>query len=222
MWIKIRIPFLALTCACVFITSTNVLLISQKANEAKITFQFPSSVPLLGWQLTASRPLPNSQLRSTRLITQQSHKYTYTQNELPLEIEMRYLNDGNIPLYLKEVTGISSSAAKTIVIRQHKGVGYYALGTDKNRAFLSSCINPRLKTTFTYEQFNQNSYEYQTNPQSILSWVLGQKNIQDRRCLWVYFSIPLQNSSSESAYSTLEQAWFSWHEWWHPRFPNIE
>lgn len=217
MWTKIRIPFLALTCACVFITLTNVLVISKKPNDAKTSFQFPSSVPLPGWQLTASRPLPRPQVRFTELIAQQS--YQYTQNNLPLDIEMRYVSDGNIPLYLKQVTGISASAAKTIVIRQREKVGYYALGTDTKRAFLSSCINARLSTTFTYEQFNQNSYQYQTNLHNILSWLFGRENIQDRRCLWVYFSIPLQNSS-DFAYSTLERAWFSWHEWWRPRFPK--
>ncbi|RUT00224.1 hypothetical protein DSM106972_076720 [Dulcicalothrix desertica PCC 7102] len=216
MWQKLRTPFLALTFGCILITSANALLISSQGNDVKSTFQFPNRVPLIGWQLTAYRPLPKPQVRFTELITQQS--YQFTQNNLPLEIEMRYVGDGNIPLYLKQITGISPNA---LVIRNREGVGYYALGTHKERAFLSSCINARLNTTFTYEQFNQNSYQYQTNPQNILSWFFGRENIQDRRCLWAHLSIPLQKSSPESAYSTLEKAWFSWHEWWRPRFPKI-
>ncbi len=222
MWKKLRTPFLALTCSCVLITQVNALLISKKGNDTKATFQFPNQVALPGWQLTASRPLPKPQVRFTDLITQQS--YQFTQNNLPLQIEMRYIGDGNIPLYLKQIIGISPTT-NTIMIRKREGVGYYGLGIDQNRAFLSSCINPRVTVqggaTFTYDQFNQNSYQYQTNPQSIVSWVFGKENIQDRRCLWAHLSIPLQNSSKESAYSTLENAWFSWYQWWQPRFPKI-
>ena len=223
MWKKLRTPFLALTCGCVFITSANALLISNKvsnkANDTQTTYKFPNTVVLSEWQFIASHPIPRPQVRFNGLKANKS--YQYNQNNLPLEIEMRYLEDGNIPLYLKQIMGISSYTAETLVIRQREGVGYYALGTHKERAFLSSCINARLNTTFTYEQFNQNSYQYQTNPQNILSWFFGKENIQDRRCLWAHLSIPIQKSSPESAYSTLEKAWSSWHEWWRPRFPKI-
>jgi cyanosortase A-associated protein len=50
--------------------------------------------------------------------------------------------------------------------------------------------------------------------------LLGQEALLDKRCLWVYLSIPLRNSSPEEAYKTLEQAWFSWYQWWQPRFPK--
>jgi cyanosortase A-associated protein len=219
MWKKLRIPFLVLTCGCVLITSVNALLLASKANNKKNTFQFSDQVFLTGWQLTASRPLPKPQVRFTELITQ--HYYQFTQNNLSLEIKMRYTSDGNIPLYLKKTTEISPSATNTIVIRKREGIGYYGLGTDKKRTFLSSCITARKGSTFTYEQFNQNSYQYQTNPQNILSWLLGKENIQDRRCFWVYLSMPLQNSSPEANYLTLEKAWFSWYEWWQSRFPKI-
>jgi cyanosortase A-associated protein len=49
---------------------------------------------------------------------------------------------------------------------------------------------------------------------------LGQEGLKDRRCLWAHLSVPLKNSSPEAAYQVLEKAWFSWYQWWQPRFPK--
>ncbi|WP_336604386.1 cyanoexosortase A system-associated protein [Tolypothrix bouteillei] len=165
--------------------------------------------------MSKSRSFPNSKKSHLELKAQKY--YQYIQNNLPLDIEMSYVTEGNVPVFLKNFTSISSSA----VLRQQEGIGYYGLGVNQNRAYLSACINPYGNSTFTEEQFNQNRFHYEMRPQHILSWLIGQRQLQHKRCLWAHLSIPLNNSSPEAAYEVLENVWFSWYQWWRPRFTQV-
>jgi cyanosortase A-associated protein len=215
---QFRVPLLALTLSGVLFVLGNVVLFPTKDKKTVTSFMFPKEVPLPQWQFTANRPLPKPTKKIYRLIAQQHYQYIKNDktNNLVLDIEMRYLMDGDVVQLLRDFTFISSSA----VVRQREGVGYYGLGVEKQRAYLSACINSQGGSTFTNEQFHQNQYIHAIQPQRLLSWVLGHKRLQDKRCLWAHLSVPLKNSSPEVAYQVLENAWFSWYQWWKPRFPK--
>ena len=215
IWKQFRIPLLALTFSSVLLVLGKVILLPSAEKRTLTSFVFPEAVPLPQWQLKASSPLPEPTEEHPELIAQKH--YQYVQNDLPLNIEMRYLTDGNLRQLMRKYTSISSSA----VVRQHQGVGYYGLLVDRQRAYLSACINPQGGSTFTPQQFNQNRYLYDQRWQRILPWLLSQQSLPDQRCLWAHLSIPVQNSTPEAAYKKLENAWFSWHQWWQPHFPKL-
>lgn len=214
IWKQSRVPLLALTLSSVLFVLGNVVLLSPKDKQTVTPFIFPQEVPLPQWQFTISRPLPQPTKKIYKVIAQKH--YRYINNNLPLDIEMRYLTDGDVVRFLRDFTFISSSA----IVRQREGVGYYGLGVEKQQAYLSACINPQGVSTFTNEQFHQNLYSHAMKPQRLLSWVLSQKQLQDNRCLWTHLSVPLKNSSPQAAYQVLENAWLSWYQWWQPRFPK--
>ncbi|MGI8500632.1 MAG: cyanoexosortase A system-associated protein [Hassallia sp.] len=215
IWKQFRIPLLALTFSSVLLVLGKVILLPSAEKRTLTPFVFPEAVPLPKWQLKASSPLPEPTEEHPELIAQKH--YQYIQNDLPLNIEMRYVTDGNLKQLMRKYTSISSSA----VVRQHQGVGYYGLLVDRQRAYLSACINPQGGSTFIPQQFNQKQYLYHRPWQRLLPWVIGNKPIEDKRCLWAHLSTPIQNSTPEAAYKKLENAWFSWHQWWQPHFPKL-
>lgn len=215
IWKQFRIPLLALTFSSVLLVLGKVILLPSAEKRTLTPFVFPEAVPLPQWQLKASSALPEPTEEHPELIAQKH--YQYVQNDLPLNIEMRYVIDGNLRQHIRKYTSISSSA----VVRQHQKVGYYGLLVDRQRAYLSACINPQGGSTFTPQQFNPNQYLYDPRWERILPWLLSQQSLPDQRCLWAHLSVPLQSSSPEAAYKKLENAWFSWHEWWQPNFPKL-
>jgi cyanosortase A-associated protein len=238
IWKQLRTPLLVLTFASIFLVLGKVIILPTQDKRTVTPFVFPQEVPLPQWQFVSSHPLPsggtekqgsrgeemtsvvshqkeNKKIQPDSELISQKH-YQYTQNNLPLNIEMRYLTQYDVSDLIKKYTSISSKA----VVHHKEGMGYYGLGVDRQQAYLSACINSKGNTTFTGEQFNRNQYISDINPQQLLSWLLGQNGTKDKRCLWTHLSVPLKNSSPEAAYQTLETAWFSWYQWWRSRFPQ--
>lgn len=216
-WKQTRIKFLAL------IFSTGMLVLGKailfpNPNKPKInTFVFPEQVPLGKWQPSVAIPIESLTKENSSLVAQKN--YRYVKNDLPLDIQMRYWKDfynADISAYIKENFAITSPT----VMRQQKGVGYYGVGLDRQKAYLSSCINPRGNSTFTHSQFRNNRYLQDINFDRIMPILQGKEALLDHRCLWVHLSIPLGNSSPEATYQVLEQAWFDWYQWWQNRFPK--
>jgi cyanosortase A-associated protein len=151
-------------------------------------------------------------------------KYQYSIDGLPIEINLRYAvgTEGSIYSYLKGITDIqiSEDQLRQKSIRKDP-VGYYATFTHQNRAYLTACINPRGISTVTQEQFIDNASAQAMDREVIVSWLLGQKDLRDRRCLWTLMSTPLNtNSDLGTTNQKLEKIWFLWYEWWQPRFPK--
>ncbi|MDF5713733.1 MAG: cyanoexosortase A system-associated protein [Rhizonema sp. NSF051] len=216
VWKKFRIPLLAFTFTSIFLTLGNVILLSKKDQSTVTSFNFPEKISLPQWQSSTIYPLRTKPTSNhPELISQKN--YQYIQNNLILDVEISYLTDGDAVKFIRDNTLTLSSP----VIHQQQGIGYYGFGVDQKRqAYLSACINSQGSTTFTDEQFNKNRHLHDTRPQHLLSWFLGEEQLQDRRCLWTHLSIPLKDSSPEAAYQVLEKAWFSWYQWWRPRFPK--
>lgn len=193
------------------------LLFPSADNPTPVSFAFPTTVPLAQWQPVESSPIEvkeDSKLVSGRL-------YRYQQDRLPLSIEMRYVTrtNGEVKKLIAQYLNADTAAAK-LITRQQEGIGFYSIAATPDRAYLSSCINPRGGSTVTADQFRANRNTYDINLSRIVPWLLGQQELRDHRCLWTVLSIPLENTSAEDAYPILETAWVSWYRWWQPRFPQ--
>lgn len=218
-WKQTRISLLALTFVTGLLVTIKVILVPSLDKPKTNAFAFPEAVPLPQWQLSLSEPLKKPDGEHPELVAQKH--YRYIENNLPLDIEMRYLENlynADVNLLVKQYTSIKSSAK---IVRQSSEVGYYGLGIDQQRAYLSACVNPRGGSTFTHAQFRNNRYSKDVRFERLLPLLKGEEPLLDKRCLWVHMSMPVKNSSPETAYKTLENIWFSWYKWWQPRFPKI-
>ncbi|MCF4967943.1 cyanoexosortase A system-associated protein [Nostoc sp. CMAA1605] len=216
-WKENRIKFLALIFGAGILVLGKSILFPNPDEPTANNFIFPQEVPLEEWQPSVVTPAKSLVKDNPDLLAQKY--YRYSKNDLSLDIEMRYLQNfyhADIGVYLQRNLGITSSS----VVRYQKEVGYYGLGVEKQTAYLSTCINPRGGTTFTHPQFRDNRFSQDINLNRLIPILLGQEALLDKRCLWVYLSMPLKNSSPEESYQVLEKAWFAWYKWWQPRFPK--
>lgn len=219
LWKQLRVPLLAATLGGV------LLILGKSVFDPTVgspsSFAFSPAVPLPGWQLLASSPLAAKTVNQPDLLA--GRRYQYIQSGLLLDIEMRYLvsTDGDVKTFVQGYTSPPSSSNNLAqILRQREQAGLYSLFVHQKRAYLSTCINPRGGSTVTHEQFMQNRSTYDMRFSRLLPWLLGQEDLRDLRCLWAHLSIPLNRASPEHAYQVLENAWFSWYQWWSPRFPK--
>jgi len=217
-WKQARIPFLVVIFGSVFfVLGKSILIPSVTKYSTTALFVFPAKVPLVGWQPLASRPLPESNSELLQAIAQKH--YQYVRDGRILDIEMRYFTstDGDVRSFIRSYTSLVPS----LTVRQQEKIGFYGILVDRERAYLSACINPRGGSTVTDRQFKQNRYLYDVQFNRLLPWLLGQASLRDNRCLWAHLSVSLEKNSPETAYQLLENVWFSWYQWWHLRFPKL-
>ena len=209
---QFRILFLALTCGTVFLFLGRIII---APSTAKPNYSFPTVVPLPEWKFLESQPLGEFADQHSKLVA--GRRYQYRQQDLPLEIEMRYLApaDGDVQRYVRESFALPYSPT----IRELEGVGFYSSLVYQQRVYLSACINSRGGTTVTFRQFVRNQNRYHLGWERTLPWLLGQQSFSDPRCLWAQLSMPLKDTARESQ-QVLEQAWETWYQWWQPRFPK--
>ncbi len=225
-WRQLRIPLLAITCVSVVCLVSKAILSPIKTSREFTPFTFPQAVPLPEWQLVQSRPLASQATKQSPdkkdATILGGRSYKYTQNNLPLDIEMRYVVSpvGSVQRLVRQYTAFNIPEA-LFHQRQQAGVGFHSLFVYQRRAYLSACINPYGGSTVNHGQSVQNQISYSMRFDRLLPVLLGQESLQDKRCLWAHLSLPLNNSSPESAYPTLEKAWVSWYQWWRPNFPKF-
>lgn len=224
-WKHLRIPLLAFTCANVLLVVGRSILDPTIGKQTVTPNVFPSAVPLPQWQAVASNPLENKTADPPLVgeLALPGRHYRYIQNGLPLDIKMRYevQTNGDVKQLIRNHADIQFPHNQPmVVVREQERVGFYGLFVHQKRAYLDACINPRGGSTFTTEQFSYNRNHYDVQFARLLPWLLGQQKLRDKRCLWAHLSIPLNQSSQQEAYDVLENAWFSWYQWWLPRFPK--
>lgn len=214
-WKSWRLFLLAATFGGVLLAAGKIFFSPATGLQTVKPYRFPESVPLADWQMVDSVSLPND------AVVLAGQQYRYQKNNLPLQIEMRYLPEtsGGVDGMMKGQGGLKF-LSKQLTIKETQGIGFHGVLFLQNRAYLSSCINPRGGATVTLDQFrfNRNTYDI-TFPRVVL-WLLGQETLQDRRCLWAQLSIPVGNMKPEDASKVLESAWVSWYPWWQANFPK--
>lgn len=220
-WQPIRVSILALTFAGTVLVWTklvNAPKADSSAQQEKNSLQ--ASVSLPGWQLISSEPLTNNTEAKA------GRRYRFQQGATTLNAEQYYMvSDGNVSRYLFVHSPVRTANA-SMKVKFKPEVGHYGLVSHNGNAYLSACINPRGGSTVTESQFTQNRYANDLQIARIAPWLLGQESLIDYRCLWTLMSIPLKNGSKSDAiaaesgaYQRLEDAWFSWHQWWQANFP---
>ena len=226
LWQPIRIPFLAVTLSGSLLVLGQGILAPPSVSTSDLELTaFPAAVPLEGWQLLGSFPpeekvktpekvKPPEEVEPAKSAPEQGRNYRYTRNGKLLEVEMRHLGSGSKVLEALEVGYQVQPSA--VEVRWQEGTGYYGLFSAKQRIHLGACINPRGNSTFTAAQHQQNKMLYDVRLERLLPWLMGQERLIDLRCRWADLSIPLESSTPEAAYQVLEEAWVSWHQWWHP------
>lgn len=216
LWKHLRLIFLiAIFSGVLGVLVKSILFPATSKPTALISF--PGTIPLQGWQTLPSFSLVDSS--GDRIPSSiAARQYQYVNNDLILDIKMRYFikTNGEVKDFIKHYESISVSP----LIRQKEGIGFYGLFTYQERAYLSACINPYGFSTVTARQFKQNLNVKGLQLNHLLLWLLDQGNLKDEHCLWTNLSIPLNNSSPEVAYQSLENVWFLWYKWWHSRFPK--
>ncbi|MBW4622091.1 MAG: cyanoexosortase A system-associated protein [Cyanosarcina radialis HA8281-LM2] len=208
IWQQLRVPILALTLSGAISVLVKSIFFPTAREIPIAPLIFPPDVPLPGWQFFKSQPIDRPLAKN----------YQYRQQDLLLKIEMNYVTNphDNEKLFRRYNPAISSPNAPAPIVREQKGIGFYSLSVDRQRAYLRACINPRGGSVITYEQFVQKRYSKDLQLDRFIPWLLGRETLRDHRCLWAHLSVPIQNYSPESAYPALENAWFSWYRWWYP------
>lgn len=222
---QVRMPLIAVTFVGVLFTLLRLILDPNAGNHKVTPFAFPPDVPLPEGQLLESQPLTDTVAQLPRQYNAviAGRYYRYSQNGIPLDIEMRYVVGtlGDVESFIRNYAAMHLPPGQVFqALRQQEGVGFYGVFVHQGRAYLSTCINSHGGSTVTMEQFLHNRHTYDFRFSRLLPWLLGQESLRDRRCLWVHLSTPLNQADSKSAYTVLEKAWFSWYRWWSPRFPK--
>jgi cyanosortase A-associated protein len=218
-WKKLRILILFMTAFGIFFVLFKSLGSPRFLKPKVGNIAFPETVSLRGWQQEVSFPVESPLSNSTQKIF--GRHYRYIQNNLSLDVEIRYLyhSNGDVQRLVKEFTHLDTRQLSA-EMRQRKDIGFYGVFIHEQKANLSACINPQGYSTFNARQFLQNQITPDVLLKRFLPWLIEEKNLRDRRCLWVKLSVPLKDSSTDNTYLSLEQAWFDWYRWWRPRFPN--
>jgi cyanosortase A-associated protein len=223
-WEKYRIRILAVIFSSALLITGRIILLPIIDKEKFTAFDFPQQIPLAQWKLNATNPLSKPIYEVEPLIALTNYQYLPKdiQKEQPLNIDMRYFVGSTSHT---DVAGLVKGFYKTSsppTQRYREAIGYYGIGIDQQQqtAYLSGCINPRGSSTFSMIQFTKNRYLHDVSPNRLLRTALGQDLLLDKRCLWAHLSIPLKNSSPETAYKVLENAWIDWYNWWQVNYPK--
>lgn len=214
-WQPIRLSLLVLTCGSALGLMGKAIVTPRAITQPSSSL--PASIPLPHWQLSLSTPL------QTIPESVASREYPYRREGQSLNVSLRYMmGDGDVNRFLFVFTPIRQENTR-LVVKYQAGVGFYGVLSHQGRAYLSACMSPRGESTVTAQQFVQNHRTHDLTPDRILPWLVGEQPLLDRRCLWTLMSVPLTTNAGsaevDTAYKTLEDAWFSWYRWWQPNFP---
>lgn len=212
---QLRMPLLVITNAFVILVLGKIVLAPSSLKDTL----FPPTVPLPKWQLIES--IETKPISGKPWILPERH-YRYTQNQLLLDIYMRYVDpsNGDVKQLIDKHTSIQFSAAQpTLSILQKAGVGFYGVYVYQERAYLDACVNALGGSTFTAEQFSSNRKRHELQFNRLLAFLLTDTRLREGRCFWSHLSIPLNDASTEAAYHNLETIWFYWYKLWSSRLP---
>jgi cyanosortase A-associated protein len=220
-----REKLLLLTSISIFLTLAKLIFDSDAANRQVSEFTFPANINLAPAKILASEPLTDITMQQPRQYDAviAGRYYRYSQNSIPIDIEMRYIVGtlGNVDGFIDQYANQKISNKQLFQKKNYQpGMGYYSLFVSDNRAYLNSCINPQGESTFTTKQFLHNRNTQDISFHRFLPWLIGKHSLLDRRCLWANLSTPVNNNDYQSAYKALESKWLNWYQWWYNHFPR--
>ena len=195
-------------------------IINPEVTSARFTdYKFPESIALSQWESSSSKPVESYLTPSISGKFISGKHYRYRQNEKSLEIEMRYIVDtnGDLKTFITNRTGELSPG-----LRSDGADGFYSVYVDGDKVNLSACINPSGGSTVTDDGFRRNRMLYDNHLKQIVPWLLGKRELRDKRCLWTHLSMALDRDVSiEENYRVLETVWFDWYDLWKSHYPKV-
>jgi cyanosortase A-associated protein len=184
------------------------------------SYQFPETIRLAGWLQTESKAIISS---DPGVIAAQRYQFMREPYMIDAQVwSLRYV-EGNVSRFLNIYAGVKSTLKQQEIYQP--SIGYAGILANQNRVYLSSCINPQGPTTLTEAQFAKNRYEYDLTLNRIFYWLLGQKDLMDRRCFFTVLSVAQKEQSRQTPLSAsraqqmLEELWPIWFKFWQPRIP---
>ncbi len=192
-------------------------------------FQLPDRVSLNEWRSLPSEDLTSLLKEPTKAVVADARKYLYTSpTQDVLRIDVLYVKEVVVIPKFLEILDLQYSI-NNLDIRHQKNIGYYALFNDRERAYLSACINPRGLSTVTQEHIISNRNDYDFTPDRVINYLLGITYIRDNRCLLTAISLPLENKQNQdlnntslnNSYQKLEKVWINWYQKWENNFPKV-
>jgi cyanosortase A-associated protein len=168
----------------------------------------PQTISLPGWQTQPSQPIAprSSASRYNRVLAGQ--RYFYRQGDRSLQVTVHPVveTEGDVGQFMIGSHSQSISPPISFEDRQSSN-GFYRIFTQQNQAYLQSCLNLNGYATVTSTQFRQNAYVQALQPQQWLGWLMSQRRLLERRCLWIQISTPIEQRDVQLAYAALEQSW---------------
>ncbi|BAZ32286.1 putative eight transmembrane protein EpsH [Cylindrospermum sp. NIES-4074] len=216
-----RVFLLATTWIGIVLTALYLIASKRVLNTAI----FPDALNLNSWQQVAVKSVieqkSDTQTTPNSKVMQFGKDYKYLKDDQQMELQMRYVVNtrGEPNPFLQQLSdNLVKDSQKNV--RYIQGVGYYALYSDANQAYLTACINRRGGGTVTSAQFMQNRYAHDLTWSRILPWVLGKDVLRDNRCMWVQLSAPLNGVADTNIYPVLESIWTNNYAAWQSLFPT--
>lgn len=223
-WERFRILILIATTVSIFGVLCKLILFARSWERKTTKFVFPKTIDLPRWQQKTSNFIITPLAKNPDYISGESYHYIHKNSYIDfIDIEMGYLaySNGDVQSLLKQYIANNLDFRNiNPVVRHRPEIGFYGLFVHKGKAYLSACINPQGGSTFNAQQFLQNQIKPDVLSSRFLPWLFSGEKLRDQRCLLTKLSVPLNDSSPNNAYSTLDQAWIDWYRWWRPRFPN--
>ncbi len=246
----IRVSLLA-TVAAIALVSLGKALLQKAPNTQGVTYNFPATVPLPGWQLIKAESLSWKGTDPPSIVAQEAapqaseiavaQTYIFaplgvqpsgsirTPSIAPLHVNTYYIapaTEGNVNRYVFVYSPLKG-ANTSLRERQRADIGSYGVLAHEGRAYLTACTSNHGPSTFTEQQFTQNRSRRDLTVGTIMLWLAGQRDLLDHRCLWTLMSVPISGGANaspenvEQAYQQLETIWVPWHRWWQQNFPPL-
>jgi cyanosortase A-associated protein len=246
----IRLSMLA-GVAAIALISLGKALLYKTPHTPGITYNFPATVPLPGWQLINAEPLswksPSAPSTTSQEAAPQASEIAVAQTYIfapvgvqpadatrasssaPLQANTYYIapaTEGNVNRYVFVYSPLKAANAN-LQERQRADIGSYGVLAHEGRAYLTACTSNHGPSTFTEQQFTRNRSRRDLTVGTIMLWLAGQRDLLDHRCLWTLLSVPIAGGANaspenvEQAYQQLETIWVPWHRWWQQNFPPL-
>ncbi|WP_204154278.1 cyanoexosortase A system-associated protein [Leptolyngbya sp. CCY15150] len=219
---SLRTVGLVLLCGSAVVVLGRVMLAPASQYVPATSYEFPDVVPGSDgsgsdghWQATASSAtLPDVDFLMA------AAQYDYRQGDRSLKADAWYLTstDGDVATLL---AAHSPQLADLTLQPYQDGDNVYAIAQDpsQDRLYLTACIAVNGDSTVTAEQFQDTRRLSRLSAVQILEWLMGQRRIEDYRCLWTLLSIPTSPTTQPQDQAMLQAAWQSWHRWWAVHYP---
>jgi cyanosortase A-associated protein len=214
----LRLGVLALLCSGAAAVWVRVAIAPSEAYQPATTYTLPATVPLPQWQDQPMAPPPPPDI--DHLLA--ANTYRYTQGDRTLTATVWYLanTDGEVATLLGTHSPHLAGLRIQPQVSDDSGNNTYGILVDPqdDTLHLTACIAAQGSSTLTAEQFQATRRWAQLSPRQWVEWAVGQRRIEDYRCLWTLFS--LEGDRDETDPQLLADTWQDWHRWWQAHYPR--